>query len=529
MLHHSILRSDTLLARFFLFALLLLAVPAAGIASGLLPARPAEIPNPPADRYLFAFANSSPSQITAFQVFDATAGAEIVQNSIIYGGPAYPGLSALPGFDIGDPITQVQGAAYDPVNQIVFVVSNHGQYSALLQVDMLTGIATSVGFIRYQVPGGSTYYLKKVQALAYDPVTETLYAVQKEYNGIATVDPSSGLITPLTYPPVQITTNPSVEISALAFDLSQMPPVLYGVDENHGHVFIIDVATGSGSHIGTITPAFIAPWFRSIEFDLAGTMFGLAANGDVFTIDRENGFLAAFLGSGLAESGEALVLPTELQFAGQLTPVELMSFVATTEATGAQASVTLQWATASETENLGFHIYRSRQPYGLYECISADLIAGAGTTNDLQQYSFIDAGAEYGVEYWYKLADIDLRGQVMMHGPILVIAGVATPVDAGGEVLPQSFALLQNYPNPFNPSTVISYELPVASEVSLAIYAVTGQQVRELVSSAMPPGVHQVSWDGTDAYGQRVASGVYFYALYAEDRLIAQRKLLLMK
>jgi flagellar hook assembly protein FlgD len=91
-----------------------------------------------------------------------------------------------------------------------------------------------------------------------------------------------------------------------------------------------------------------------------------------------------------------------------------------------------------------------------------------------------------------------------------------------------SYQLEQNYPNPFNPSTTISFQLPVVSEVKLAIYNSNGQLVRALHSGEMAAGRHRVVWDGRDNRGQRVASGVYLYALKAGS-FVAQRKLLLMK
>jgi hypothetical protein len=90
------------------------------------------------------------------------------------------------------------------------------------------------------------------------------------------------------------------------------------------------------------------------------------------------------------------------------------------------------------------------------------------------------------------------------------------------------YALEQNYPNPFNPATVISFQLPVTSEVSLAIYNLRGQLVKQLVAGEMKAGRHRVVWDARDAQGRRVASGAYLYVLKAGE-FTAQRKLVLMK
>jgi flagellar hook assembly protein FlgD len=90
------------------------------------------------------------------------------------------------------------------------------------------------------------------------------------------------------------------------------------------------------------------------------------------------------------------------------------------------------------------------------------------------------------------------------------------------------YQLEQNYPNPFNPSTVISFQLPVNSEVTLSIYNMNGQLVKKLVAGEMSAGRHHLVWDATDDRGVRVASGVYLYVLKA-GAFSAQRKLVLMK
>lgn len=79
--------------------------------------------------------------------------------------------------------------------------------------------------------------------------------------------------------------------------------------------------------------------------------------------------------------------------------------------------------------------------------------------------------------------------------------------------IPGGITLYQNYPNPFNPSTVISYQLSGVSEIELRIFDVTGRLIRTLVNARQPAGFHEVSWDGRDAQGLSVTSGVYLYRL----------------
>lgn len=96
------------------------------------------------------------------------------------------------------------------------------------------------------------------------------------------------------------------------------------------------------------------------------------------------------------------------------------------------------------------------------------------------------------------------------------------------EALPGEYALFQNYPNPFNPTTEITFALPEASDVMLAIYNSSGQLVRLLASGQKAAGRHSLVWDAKDQFGVPVASGVYLYMLKAGN-FVAQRKLVLMK
>ena len=94
--------------------------------------------------------------------------------------------------------------------------------------------------------------------------------------------------------------------------------------------------------------------------------------------------------------------------------------------------------------------------------------------------------------------------------------------------IPEDYALSQNYPNPFNPSTNITFALPEAGEITLAIYNLRGQLVRTLVSGALTAGRHQVVWDSTTDKGIQVASGIYVYRLKAKN-FVADKKLVLLK
>lgn len=91
------------------------------------------------------------------------------------------------------------------------------------------------------------------------------------------------------------------------------------------------------------------------------------------------------------------------------------------------------------------------------------------------------------------------------------------PALSAGEpsVKPEEFELYQNYPNPFNPLTIINYQLAINHFVSLKVFDILGREVTTLVNQEMSSGSHTVSWDGTNAAGKSLSSGVYFYRLEA--------------
>jgi hypothetical protein len=86
---------------------------------------------------------------------------------------------------------------------------------------------------------------------------------------------------------------------------------------------------------------------------------------------------------------------------------------------------------------------------------------------------------------------------------------------------PDAIADLTNYPNPFADATTISFTLPKAGEVNLAVYDLAGRKVRSLEAGHMTAGVHQVGWDGRNDSGGKVASGVYFIRLGSETGTVA--------
>ena len=95
------------------------------------------------------------------------------------------------------------------------------------------------------------------------------------------------------------------------------------------------------------------------------------------------------------------------------------------------------------------------------------------------------------------------------------------------EQVPLICRLAQNVPNPVTDVTHIAFTISKEAHVKLYIYNMLGQRVRTLVDYKLPPGTHDVTWNGTDDEGRLLPAGVYFYTLKVGD-WSATKKLLLL-
>ncbi len=174
-------------------------------------------------------------------------------------------------------------------------------------------------------------------------------------------------------------------------------------------------------------------------------------------------------------------------------------------------NLTILWTTQSETNNLGWNIYRGETENALQNnttfCLNnSGLIPGAGTTSEPTDYQFTD---EYdvivGQTYWYWLETVDGGGNTDTYGP----ASLTVPEEEPVPVLPQNTFLCSNYPNPFNPDTKIEFDIKEGENGSLTIYNLKGQL---LVTHQYEAGNHKLVWDASQ-YG----SGIYFYKLETQS------------
>ena len=180
--------------------------------------------------------------------------------------------------------------------------------------------------------------------------------------------------------------------------------------------------------------------------------------------------------------------------------------------------IRIQWRTESETDCVGFNVWRSENlEYG-YVKINSVLIPGRGNSSDMREYVFLDNQVSEGAIYWYKIEEISTDGNSCYYEPICAFWSNTAPDD---------FQLFQNYPNPFNPETQIDFTVPVQTKVMIKIFNLVGEEIRILENTILPAGEHTVKWDGMNVLRQQVSSGVYFCHLITDQNVLTQKMILM--
>ena len=348
-------------------------------------------------------------------------------------------------------------------------------------------------------------------------VTVTAVGFAEGANIAFTVDPADavemsqeGAVLTLT-----ATSAATVTVNAAVGDRAATPVTIEFTEEVvptlMADMSILTIPRG-GTAVATVT---------GMNFDEGATItFSVTAEGSAMIEHSSQGATLTITGSGLGSSvvtitatdGDFTTKAISVQFDEQVA-VELSSFVGEV----VEKRVVLNWATVSQTNNAGFRVLRSTDRE-TYEVVS-ELIAGAGTTDQLMDYTFEDADLPAVELVYYVLEQIDIDGTVHRSDPIEVLLGARF-------LLPTEFAS-SVYPNPFNPSTTISYDLPVDADVSIVIYDAIGQEIRQLVSEYRAAGRYNVRWDSKDHLGRSVGSGVYIAKIKAGQHTALQKMLLL--
>ncbi len=187
-------------------------------------------------------------------------------------------------------------------------------------------------------------------------------------------------------------------------------------------------------------------------------------------------------------------------------PVELVSFTADISGD----NVTLNWSTATETNNKGFEIQRTLSFANDWNTI--DFVEGVGTSSETKNYSFLDKDLPAG-KYFYRLKQIDFDGSFAFSNTIEVEVGTTV----------EKFTLSQNFPNPFNPSTTIHFGTKESVQAELAVFNELGEKIVSLFNGRTEAGkLYSIEFNASD-----LPSGIYFYSLQVNNFRNVKKMLLL--
>lgn len=265
------------------------------------------------------------------------------------------------------------------------------------------------------------------------------------------------------------------------------------------------------------TGAYTPNWSQNSEnLVMEVTISGGIGTGDFFLVSGEPDISGSGPNWYVESSGLTGGNSVELYQASTSSvplPVELSSFTASIN----QNAVNLKWQTKTEINNYGFEVERKvgngKLVDGVWEKIA--FVNGHGNSNSPKDYSLTDKNPSGGSKFIYRLKQIDNDGKFEYSKEVEI------------ELVPDKFELYQNYPNPFNPVTNIKFAVPKAGKISIDVYNILGEKVRDLITEFLEPGIYNIPFDGKD-----LGSGAYIYRLQAEstkDGFVQVKKMLLIK
>jgi len=300
----------------------------------------------------------------------------------------------------------------------------------------------------------------------------------------------------LTFP-ASPTEGPASDFELLAFHADANANYASSVTRANASKVSVNIFhfTGSGDALGT---AFV---------DVAKVRFAVTDTSQTANL--------AFTVCQAARDDFTEVQGTCTAFSGDDTalPVELTTF----EAVQDGDVYRLQWTTASETSNAGFHIEHANRPTSLSAFSAFTSIAfvdGAGTTLEAQHYTFpLTLSTLQPGTHRFRLRQVDFDGA----------AAYSPTVEVGIEV-PRQLQLHAAYPNPFNPQTTLGFTVPRSGQASLTVYDLLGRPVATLFDGPAEAGrAYRLVFDAAN-----LASGTYLYRLRFGQE-VRSRRLVLLK
>jgi len=223
--------------------------------------------------------------------------------------------------------------------------------------------------------------------------------------------------------------------------------------------------------------------------------------------------------SGMVQLTDLHIQENQFTFEDIEPNINISNFVYTPQDSIGEAQDT----TVQEGENLTFSIDVDGTA-NTYQWMKNDVdITGADSSVlSLLSITKTDTGV-----YICKITNSIATDLTLYSKPIHIKLKTGVYVNNTTDILPKRYRLHQNHPNPFNPKTEIAYDIPQPADVKLSVFNTRGQKVKVLFKGHQQAGSYSATWDGKDAQGRSVASGIYIFQLRTEENVQSIKALLI--
>ena len=295
-----------------------------------------------------------------------------------------------------------------------------------------------------------------------------------------------------------------------------------------GHTFKVEIGSSTNGTDFTAGP------YATITADAANIAFEYQTNSAAVPVSKDN-YLALRITNDLANAKDYYIWTggawsyTSSQGDGDPNyslPVELSVFTAQV----INNTPTIYWSTQSETDNLGWYIYRNTKADFATASRISGLIPGHGTTSQPQDYIYEDID-ELVVDqtYNYWLESIDLGGTIN-HFDRMVSITIPEHNDPHQHITPPQIYDLRAEPNPFTESTNFNFMLQKTAIVEVSVYNIKGELVKSYPAQHVTADeTISLSWDGKSDNGKTLPVGIYLYRLQVNGRTEQTKRIILMR
>jgi len=183
---------------------------------------------------------------------------------------------------------------------------------------------------------------------------------------------------------------------------------------------------------------------------------------------------------------------------------------------------------SSWPDHYGVYISRTGTAVADFTLLFDERPPGGNYINQAWTYRTIDISSYVGQDVYiaFRHYNSSNRYYIMLDDVSVIMANPTSIDDA--TIAPLATGIIGNYPNPFNPVTTIAFNVAREGLVNIEVYNIKGQKVKTLVNEVMSTGQHSVLWNGDDAMGHNVSSGVYFYRMVSGG-CVSVKKMVMVK